>query len=112
MDNQIETLRSKEFFHRRPVADIQRRVCESLRHTLEPLQIPQRVARRTEEHPAHVVVHADDFVPLAVEMLGSFRTNQSAAARDQNFHAFESNPHLVGPKPWKSGAISHIAFLK
>ena len=34
VNDQIEALRSKEFFNARPVADIQRRMCESLGHTL------------------------------------------------------------------------------
>ena len=98
VDDQIKPVNSQEFFDARSVANIQRRVCKSLGQTLQPLQIPKRVACGTKEHPTHVVVHANNFVPLPVEMLDRFRTNQPAAAGDQNFHSFESAPLPVGPK--------------
>src|SRR5260370_32144930 len=106
VDDQIEALRSKEFFDRRSVANVQRRVCKPLGHTLQPLQIPERVACRAEENPTHVVVHADNFMPLPVDTLDRFRTDQSAAAGDQNFHPFESLPLPVGGKPKQSGGFA------
>jgi hypothetical protein len=73
---------------------------------LQPLQIPKRVARRPEEHFSHVVVHAHNFMPLPVEMLDRFRTNQSAAAGNKNFHPFESILPSVGCQSWKNRVIA------
>jgi hypothetical protein len=67
-------------------------VCESLRRTLQPLQIPERIARRPEENLPHIVVHADNFMPLPVEMFGRLRTDQAAATGDKYFHSLESTP--------------------
>ena len=97
VDDQVEALCSKEFFDGCSVANVQRRVCEPLGHTLQPLQIPERIACRAEENPPHVVIHAHNFMPLPVEMLDRFRTDQSAAAGNQNFHPFESIPLPHGP---------------
>ena len=101
---QIKTLRSKEFFDGCSVANVQRYVCEPLGYTLQSVEMPERVARRTEENPPHVIVHACNFMPLHVEMLDRFRTYQSAAAGEQNFHPFESIPRPMGgksKKPWE-----------
>ena len=98
MDDQIKAVRSKQFFDGRPVANIQRRVCEPLGHTLQPFQVPQRVACRAEENPPHVVVHTHNFMPLPVEMLHRLRTDQPAAARDENLHPFESVPLSISCK--------------
>src|SRR5260221_984767 len=86
MNDQIETLASEEFIDVRAVADIQRDVREAVASVLQPLQIPQRVARGTEKHIAHVVVHAKHFVPLAIEMPDRLGANQSAASGNQDFH--------------------------
>ena len=110
--DQIEALRSKEFFDGRSVANVQRRVGEPLGHGLQPLQIPERVARRAEENPPHVVIHAHNFMSLPVEMLDRFRTNQSAAAGDQNFHPFESIPLPMGRKSINAVDFPRTAFLK
>src|ERR1700682_6141452 len=112
VDDQIEALRSKEFFDGRSVSNVQRRVCEPLGYPLQPLQIPERVARGAEENPAHVVVHADDFMPLPVKVLGRFRTDQSAAAGDQNFHPFESIPLPMRRKSINAVEFLRTAFLK
>src|SRR5437016_5455050 len=86
VDNQVKLVNSKEVSDRSPVPNGLCRMRESLGHTLQPFQIPERVTVRAEKHSTHIVVHPDDFVPLAVEMLDGFRADQSAAARDQNFH--------------------------
>ena len=57
---------------------------EILRRPLQALEVPGSVAGRAEEDPAHVIVHADDVMSLAVEMLNRFRADKPAAARDQN----------------------------
>src|SRR6266550_1966275 len=101
VDDQIEALCSKEFFDGRSVANVQRRVSEPLGYGLQPLQIPERVARRAEENPPHVVIHAHNFMSLPVEMFDRFRTNQSAATGDQNFHPFESIPLPMGRYSYK-----------
>jgi len=90
MYDQIKAVRSKEFFDSRSVADIQLGRSESLGHALQPLQIPERVTRGTKESSAHVVVYADNFMPLPVEMLDRLPANQSAAAGDKNLHPSES----------------------
>ena len=69
--------------------------------SLQPLQIPERIARRAEEDRPHVVIHAHNFMSLPVEMLDRFRTNQSTAAGDQNFHPFESIPLPMGRYSYK-----------
>src|SRR5713226_375712 len=80
-------------------------MCEPLGHTLQPLQIPKRVACRAKENPPHVVVHAHNFMPLPVEMFDRLRTNQSAAAGDENFHPFESQLLPVCYKSKNRGGI-------
>src|SRR5258708_39474331 len=110
-DNQIELLRSKEFFDARSVPNVQRRVREPLGHALQPLQIPERVARRAEENPAHVVVHSHNFMPLSVEMLYRFRADQSAAAGNNNLHPFESIPLPMGRKSKIAVELPRTAFL-
>src|SRR6267378_3966573 len=112
VDDQIEALRSKEFFDGCSVANVQRRMCEPLGHTLQPLQIPERVARGAEENAAHVVVHAHNFMPLPVKVLGRFRTDQSTAAGDQNFHPFESIPLPMRRKSINAVEFPRTAFLK
>src|SRR6266853_1073573 len=99
VDYQVKAVRPKHFFNGRTVANIQRRVCEPLGDTLQPLQIPKRVACRAEENPSHVVVHADNFMSLPVEMLHSLRTDQPAAACDKNPHPFESVPLFKSCEP-------------
>src|SRR6266851_4343796 len=76
------SVRSNQFFDGGAIANIHVRMCKPLGHTFQPFEIPKRVARRSEENSAHVVVHAKNFVPLPVEMLDRFRANQSAASRD------------------------------
>src|SRR6266480_1177136 len=112
VDDQIEALRSKEFFDGRSVANVQRRVREPLGRSLQPLHIPERIARRAEENPPHVVIHAHNFMSLPVEMLDRFRTNQSAAAGDQNFHPFESIPLPMGRQSINAVDFPRTAFLK
>src|SRR5260370_9573738 len=107
VDYQVKPMRSKQFFNGRPVANIQRRMCESLGYTLEPLQIPERVARLAEENPPHVVVHADNFMPLPVEMLHIFRTDQPAAACDEHLHPLESVPLSIRCKQQCPQAPAH-----
>jgi hypothetical protein len=51
---------------------------------LKPIEIPERIASGAKKFAAHVVVHADDVVALPVEMLDSFRADESAAAGDEN----------------------------
>src|SRR5260370_35833018 len=81
---------------------------EPLGHALQSLQIPERVARRTEEKSPHVVVHADNFVPLPIEMLDSFRTDQSIAAGDEYFHPFQSIPLPLGRKSINAAFASQL----
>ncbi len=66
------------------VADVKASVGEILRRPLQALGVPACVAGRAEEDAAHVVVHADDAMPLALEMLDRFRADQPATACDQN----------------------------
>jgi hypothetical protein len=86
MHNQIEAARAEHLLKGRAIADIDGGVREAFAGVLEALQVPQRVTRGAEEYTAHVVVHAENFVALAVEMLDRLGANQSAAAGDQNFH--------------------------
>src|SRR5438874_11295629 len=58
MHDQVETLRSKQFFDQGTVANIHRGVREALCRALKPLQVPQRVSCGPEEYAAHVVIHA------------------------------------------------------
>ena len=86
VDDQIESLRSKKFFDGSPVANIQRRVRKPLGRSFQPLEIPERIARGAEKHAAHIVVHADDFMPLPVKVLDRLRADQTTASGDKNFH--------------------------
>jgi hypothetical protein len=72
VNDQIKTVHSKKLFDGSAVTNIERRVGETLGRSLQPLQVPLRVARGTEENAAQVVVHADDAVALPVEMFDSF----------------------------------------
>ena len=99
--DQIETPRAKQLFHGRAVANVQRCVRKALRNALQPLQIPQRVARGPKKHAPHVVIYARDFVPLPVEILDRFGSDQPAAACNQNlfghgdrFSKFSRRPTL------------------
>ena len=47
------------------------RVREALGHTLDPLQIAERVARRAKENAAYVISRADDFSHLAADFVAS-----------------------------------------
>ena len=60
---------------------------ESLRRCLQALQIPERVARRAKKYAAHVVVHADDFVALGVEVRHRLPSRSATASGHQNLHA-------------------------
>src|SRR5260370_11435169 len=106
VDDQIKALRSKQLLDGCPVANVQRRVREPLGHALQPLQIPERIACRAEKDPPHVVVYPDDFMPVPVEMLHRFRSDQSAAPSDKNFHLFESIPLYMSRKSKKSGGLA------
>src|SRR5215472_14032727 len=90
MHDQVELLRSKEFFDRGAVSNIQRRVREAFGCALQPFQVPQRVSRRTEEFAAHVVVHAGHFMALPVKMFHGFRADQTAASRNEYLHVSQS----------------------
>lgn len=54
----------------------------------EPFEIPKRVSGRSEEHAPHIIVHADDLVALAVEVLDGLRSYQAVAAGNENFPVF------------------------
>ena len=91
-------IRSKRFFSEQrhtafAVSNVERHGSEMLCAFLEPLEIPQCVPRRTEEHAAHVVVHADYFVTLTIEVLDGFRANQAAAPSNENIPGF----HYAAP---------------
>jgi hypothetical protein len=92
MHDQPKSVRSKQLFQASPVANVQRRMLKPFGRRFQPLQVPKRVAGRAKENSAHVIVHADNFVPLPVEVFGRFRANQSAAARNKNFHPFDAAP--------------------
>src|SRR5690242_21656590 len=86
MDDQVEVLRAKEFFNGGAAANVQSGVREPLGRALQPLQVPQRVSLWPEEHTAHVVVHAGNFVALPVKMFHRFRANQAAASSNEYLH--------------------------
>src|SRR5207247_10584889 len=73
MHDQLETLRSKQFFDQGTVANIHRGVREALCRALKPLQVPQRVSCGPEEYAAHVVIHAGDLVTLPLKMFHGSR---------------------------------------
>src|SRR3984957_20017034 len=87
MHDQLEFVRLKELVDSRAVADVQLGVLESLRRFLQPVQIPQGVARGAKKDAAHVVVHADDIVSLRVEVSHGLGPAYPAAACHQYFHA-------------------------
>src|SRR5438309_10275491 len=95
MHDQIEMLRSNEFFHGDAIANIQLGVGETLRRALQPFQVPECVSGGPEELAPHVVVYAGDFMALAVKMLHRFRTDQTAASRNQYLHVAN-----LFPGPW------------
>src|SRR5215472_1067979 len=90
MYDQVEALRSKQFFDLCAVADIHSGVREAPRRALEPLEVPQRVTSGPEQYAAHVVIHAGDLVALAVKMFHGFRTDQPAASCHEHLHV--ANP--------------------
>ena len=76
---------------------------EALASVLETLEVPESVARGAEEHLAHIIIYAENFVAMAVEMLDGLGADQSAASGNQDFHEVASLPkkaHLAGkPSP-------------
>jgi len=90
MHDQVEPPRSKEFFDRGAVSNIQRSEPEALRCALQPFQVPQRISLRPEKDAAHIVVNARDFMALPVKMFNSFRANQTAASGDEYLHVSQS----------------------
>jgi hypothetical protein len=79
----------------RPDVDVQMR--KSPGALGQAAQIPCRVAWRSEELAAHVVVDAVHFVSAAVEVPDGLRTNQPATTGDQDFHSLRwVKAYLVG----------------
>jgi hypothetical protein len=79
---------------------------EPSRLVLQPLQIPQRVARRAEELSAHIIVDAENFVTQAVEVFDRLGANQSAASGDQDFHRAAS----LSKSFWKQEIRQNLVF--
>jgi len=73
----IEALRSKDSSIGRVVANVQRRVPESLVTDFNRSD-SRACRRRAEENPPHVVIYAHNFHCPAVEMFDRFRPDQSA----------------------------------
>src|SRR5690348_12474309 len=84
MDDEVEPLRAKQFVERGAVADVEAMMEEVLGARFQPFEIPGSVALGAEEEAAHVVVHADHTMALAVEMLDGFGADQAAAAGDED----------------------------
>ena len=97
MHDQVEALRSKQFFHGGAVANIQRRVGKTLCCAPQPFQVPQRVACQAKEFAAHVVVYTGHLMALAVKMFYGFRTDQTAASGNEYLHVANlfSRPSLM-----------------
>ena len=75
MDDQIESIALEKFLQGSAIADIQTCVLKILCRALQPIEIPCGVALRAKKKLAHVVVHTDDAMALAVKMLDRFRAN-------------------------------------
>ncbi len=110
MDDQVEAVLAEQRHHPVAVANIERHGSELPRGALEPLEIPQRVPRRAEEHAAHVVVHADDLVALAVEILDRFRANQAAASGHQDVPQLHCATPRVMQRPAEPAGFAASRF--
>src|SRR5258706_8305646 len=80
VNNQVETMLAKQSHDAFAIANIERCRREPFRGSLQSLKIPQRISRRSEENPAHVIVRADDEMALPVKIFDRFRANQAAAS--------------------------------
>ena len=106
VDDQIET----DFFEQRgdafAVANVELAMFKSRCGFLQALKVPRGVTRGAEKNAAHVVVHADDLMTLAVEMFHRFRADQPAAACYENPH---ENTSLFR-RPGISASVRRNAF--
>jgi len=102
MHDEVKSVRSKQLLYAGPVANIERRMLKPFGRRFQPLQVPKRVAGRAKKNAPHVIVHADNFVPLAVEVFGRFRANQSAATGNKDFHPFDAAPIPVARSTQKT----------
>jgi hypothetical protein len=64
------------------VADVQIGVPVAAHRGFQPLPVPSRATRRSEEVPAHVVVDADDVEALRGEERRRFRSDEAGRAGD------------------------------
>src|SRR5262249_8653629 len=91
------------------IADVERMVCEALGDAAQALEVPGRIAVGSEEVAAHVVVDAVDLPATVVEERCSLRSDETAAAGDEDpLHALDSLAAggAIGPlsRPWRSSS--------
>src|SRR4029434_1589761 len=83
----VKTVFLEQVVQRSAVPNIDTRVLNSLGGALQWFEVPGSVTLRAEKYLAHVVVHADDTMALAVKMFRRFGSDQTAAACDEyGFH--------------------------
>src|SRR5882757_667791 len=75
MNDQVKLVFAKKLLERTSIADVQIAVGEIPSNAPKALQIPGGIARIAEENTAHVVVHSDHLVPLAIKMFHGFGTD-------------------------------------
>jgi hypothetical protein len=86
VDDQVGHGLTNRAQHRRAVADIEHVVLEPPACRLEPPQVPGRVALRTKEVGAHVVVDAVHPRAALVKVTYSLRADQPTAPGYDHFH--------------------------
>ncbi len=84
MNDEVKPLRSKKVLESGTVANVGIRVRKVPCCFAEPVQVPERIARRAEENAAHVVVDSEDAMALPVKVRDGFRADQSARTGHQD----------------------------
>ena len=95
MYNEVERIGLEQVVKGIAIADVDIGMLELLGGSLQAIEVPGGVALRAEENLSHVVVDADNAMPLAIEMLDRLRADEPAASRDQyGFHIAPMSPRV------------------
>ena len=98
VNDQVEALFGQKGQHALSVADVELDVLKARRGELYPLLIPARVAVRSKEDRAHVVVDADDVRTQPVEITDGLGPDESVRSRDKDPHGGNLTRRMSGGK--------------
>jgi len=109
MDNGLGLDFSHELQDLPAMANVQRVMMEMLQLARETLEVPVRIAFGTEKIGPHIIIGAVDFPIPCVQVLGDGRTNQAAAASNNNFFHAVKQKSIKQPRPFESTSFIHAA---